>query len=114
MKEVESTADTRIKRGTLPDKIDRLDPKERRGLIVVITGNGKGKTTSALGMALRACGHGMRVCIIQFMKGDLYAGEWDGIAGRSNALCAVSRARRSLIESKHLRSSTSLVVIAEK
>jgi cob(I)alamin adenosyltransferase len=30
-------------------------------------------------MALRACGHGMRVCIIQFMKGDLYAGEWDGV-----------------------------------
>jgi cob(I)alamin adenosyltransferase len=30
-------------------------------------------------MALRACGHGMKVCIIQFMKGDLYAGEWDGV-----------------------------------
>lgn len=67
------------KRGTLPDKIDRLEPKVRRGLVVVITGYGKGKTTSALGMALRACGHGMKVCIIQFMKGDLYAGEWDGI-----------------------------------
>lgn len=67
------------KRGTLPDRIDRLEPKERRGLIVVITGYGKGKTTSALGMAVRACGHGMKVCIIQFMKGDLYAGEWDGI-----------------------------------
>jgi cob(I)alamin adenosyltransferase len=67
------------KRGTPPDKIERLEPKERKGLIVVITGNGKGKTTSALGIALRACGHGMRVCIIQFMKGDLYAGEWDGI-----------------------------------
>jgi cob(I)alamin adenosyltransferase len=67
------------KQGTLPDKIDYFEPKERRGLIVVITGNGKGKTTSALGMALRACGHGLRVCIIQFMKGDLYAGEWDGI-----------------------------------
>ncbi|HSC70365.1 MAG TPA: cob(I)yrinic acid a,c-diamide adenosyltransferase [Candidatus Methylomirabilis sp.] len=67
------------KRGTLPDKIERLEPRERRGLVVVITGNGKGKTSSALGMALRACGHGMRVCIIQFMKGDLYAGEWDGI-----------------------------------
>ncbi len=67
------------KRGTLPDKIDRLEPKVRRGLIVVITGNGKGKTTSALGMALRACGHGMKVGIIQFMKGDLYAGEWDGV-----------------------------------
>jgi len=67
------------KRGTLPDKIDRLEPKVRQGLIVVITGNGKGKTTSAVGMAVRACGHDMRVCIIQFMKGDLYAGEWDGI-----------------------------------
>ena len=60
-------------------KISKLDPKERKGLIVVITGNGKGKTTSALGIALRACGHDMRVCIIQFMKGDLYSGEWDGV-----------------------------------
>lgn len=67
------------RRGTQPDKIDRLEPKVAKGLIVVITGNGKGKTTSALGMALRACGHSMRVCIIQFMKGDLYAGEWDAI-----------------------------------
>ncbi len=67
------------KRGSLPDKIEKLEPKERRGLIVVITGPGKGKTTSALGMAVRACGHGMKVCIIQFMKGDLYAGEWDGV-----------------------------------
>ncbi len=67
------------KRGTLPEKIERIEPKERKGLIVVITGNGKGKTTAALGIAVRACGHGMRVCIIQFMKGDLYAGEWDGV-----------------------------------
>ena len=67
------------KRGIPPDTIERFEPKVRQGLIVVITGHGKGKTTSALGMALRACGHGMRVCIIQFMKGDLYAGEWDGV-----------------------------------
>jgi len=60
-------------------EITRLVPKERKGLVVVITGNGKGKTTSALGMAVRACGHNMKVCIIQFMKGDLYAGEWDGV-----------------------------------
>ncbi len=66
-------------RGTPPDKIDHLQPEKRQGLVVVLTGNGKGKTSSALGMVLRACGHGMRSCIIQFMKGDLYAGEWDGI-----------------------------------
>jgi len=63
------------KRGTQPSKIDRLEPKQRKGLIVVITGDGKGKTTASLGMALRASGHGMKVCIIQFMKGDLYSGE---------------------------------------
>lgn len=66
-------------RGSKPETIERCEPKIRKGLVVVITGNGKGKTTSALGMALRACGHGMKVCIIQFMKGDLYTGEWDGI-----------------------------------
>jgi cob(I)alamin adenosyltransferase len=56
-----------------------LEPKEKTGLVVVITGYGKGKTTTALGIAVRACGHNIRTCIIQFMKGDIYAGEWDGI-----------------------------------
>ena len=60
-------------------KITRLEPKEKKGLVIVITGHGKGKTTTALGIAVRACDHNMRVCIIQFMKGDLYTGEWDGI-----------------------------------
>jgi cob(I)alamin adenosyltransferase len=60
-------------------EVTRLVPKERKGLIVLITGYGKGKTTTALGIAVRACGHNMRVCIIQFMKGDIYAGEWDGV-----------------------------------
>ena len=46
-------------------------PKERldKGLIQVYTGDGKGKTTCALGLALRAAGQGFRVYIIQFMKG---------------------------------------------
>jgi cob(I)alamin adenosyltransferase len=64
---------------TKPLQVDKLQPKVARGLVVVITGNGKGKTTSAMGMVLRACGHGLRSCIIQFMKGDLYSGEWDGV-----------------------------------
>jgi cob(I)alamin adenosyltransferase len=45
------------------------------GLIQVYTGNGKGKTTAALGLAFRAVGHGLRVCMIQFMKGDESYGE---------------------------------------
>ncbi len=60
-------------------EIKKLSPEKKQGLVVVITGNGKGKTTSAMGMALRATGHQMKVCIIQFMKGDLYSGEWDGV-----------------------------------
>lgn len=46
-----------------------------RGLIQVYTGNGKGKTTAALGLALRAVGHGLKVLMIQFMKGDINYGE---------------------------------------
>jgi len=68
-----------MEHGTPPLKIDRFVPQHPQGLVVIITGNGKGKTTSAMGMVLRSCGHRMKTCIIQFMKGDLYSGEWDGV-----------------------------------
>lgn len=42
----------------------------RRGLIIIYTGNGKGKTSAALGAVLRALGHGWRILVIQFFKGD--------------------------------------------
>ncbi|MFH2013312.1 MAG: cob(I)yrinic acid a,c-diamide adenosyltransferase [Pseudomonadota bacterium] len=47
----------------------------KKGMIQVYTGNGKGKTTASLGLALRAIGHGYKVYMIQFMKGDIEYGE---------------------------------------
>ncbi len=48
---------------------------KRRGLIVVNTGDGKGKSSSAFGMMFRAAGWGMKVCVIQFIKGKWKTGE---------------------------------------
>jgi cob(I)alamin adenosyltransferase len=52
---------------------------EDRGLVIVYTGNGKGKTTAALGLCIRAVGYDQKVCIIQFIKGSWKYGELDGI-----------------------------------
>ena len=49
--------------------------KTKKGLCIVFTGNGKGKTTASLGMALRTIGHGYKVAIIQFIKGGWTTGE---------------------------------------
>lgn len=62
-----------------------MPEKSKRGLIIVNTGRGKGKTTAALGMLMRAWGHGMRSCVIQFIKrkaknlGEVKAAEQMGI-----------------------------------
>ena len=51
------------------------DPTERRGLVLVYTGPGKGKTTAALGMVFRALGHGLKVAVVQYIKGKWKTGE---------------------------------------
>lgn len=53
--------------------------KQRPGMVHVYTGDGKGKTTSSLGLALRSVGHGNKVLIVQFMKGGRYYGEIEAI-----------------------------------
>lgn len=48
---------------------------KRKGLLIVYTGHGKGKTTAALGLVFRALGRGMRVAVVQFIKGKWKTGE---------------------------------------
>lgn len=53
---------------------------ETKGLIIVFTGSGKGKTTAALGMGMRAWGQGKKVLVLQFIKGGWRSGELDAAA----------------------------------
>jgi cob(I)alamin adenosyltransferase len=59
---------------------------QQKGLFIVFTGNGKGKTTAALGQALRMAGHKMRVCIIQFIKSMKNTGEAKALAALSESI----------------------------
>jgi cob(I)alamin adenosyltransferase len=57
-----------------------LATRDRKGLVQIFTGNGKGKTTAALGTVIRAAGHGLKVFIISFMKGDYAYGEYKALS----------------------------------
>lgn len=57
------------------DDLPPIDDPRQPGLIIVHTGDGKGKTTAAMGLALRALGHGHRVCMLQYIKGQWQPGE---------------------------------------
>jgi cob(I)alamin adenosyltransferase len=61
------------KKAVIDAAIDRAD--QEKGLLLVLTGNGKGKSSSAFGMAARAIGHGMKVGVAQFIKGRTDTGE---------------------------------------
>lgn len=52
---------------------------KKKGLLIVFTGDGKGKTTSALGLALRAVGHDFYVYMVQFIKGNIPTGEMNSV-----------------------------------
>lgn len=51
------------------------EASEERGLVILLTGNGKGKSSSAFGMVMRCLGHGKRVAVVQFIKGVQLSGE---------------------------------------
>ena len=71
-----------------------MTEKSSEGLVQVFTGNGKGKTTAALGTILRAVGHGLRVCIVFFMKGNYPYGEFSTLSELSNVNVASFGFRR--------------------
>lgn len=63
----------------------KSEKQKSPGRVLLFTGDGKGKTTAALGMALRASGHGMKVMFIQFVKSDPSTGEMAAFAGLHGA-----------------------------
>ena len=76
--------------------------KNGKGLVQVFTGNGKGKTTAALGAILRALGNGLRVYIVFFMKGDYAYGEFSTLSKLPN-VDMISFGFRRLIDPSNVK-----------
>jgi cob(I)alamin adenosyltransferase len=75
--------------------------KNFKGLIQVYTGTGKGKTTAALGLSLRAAGHRLRVLFIQFLKGGIAYGELKSARKLSPYLKLVPMGRETFVDKKN-------------
>jgi cob(I)alamin adenosyltransferase len=65
-----------------------LARKNKRGLVQVFTGNGKGKTTAAMGAIVRAAGHGLRILLVSFLKGSYRYGEYRTLSRLPNVTIA--------------------------
>jgi cob(I)alamin adenosyltransferase len=72
-----------------------------KGLIQVYTGKGKGKTSAALGLALRAVGHGLKVLMIQLMKGNFKYGELESARKLSPYLTIIPMGRETFVSKSH-------------
>jgi len=71
-----------------------------KGLIQVYTGDGKGKTSAALGLAFRAAGHGLKILVIQFMKGNIQYGELESAKKLSPHLTIKQMGRETFVSKK--------------
>lgn len=79
-------AERMAKKKAARDKI-MASKTEKKGLIIVHTGKGKGKSTAAFGMIFRHIAHGMPCAVVQFIKGGMATGERDLITGSFSDLC---------------------------